>query len=153
MRPGVSNTPLQGIAYNTHPMNPDQLWNTIRDEAKQFAASEPLLAGYLQRTILDQPSLAEALGSHLAKLLANNFVGEQQLRNVMLAALQEDPAILNAVCKDIVACRERDAACTNYLLPVLYFKGFHALQVYRVAHHLYGRGQQSLAWFFQNLVS
>jgi serine O-acetyltransferase len=134
-------------------MNSEQLWQTIRDEAQQFAASEPLLSPYLQSIILEQPSLNHALALHLAKLLKNDFVGEAQLREVMGAAFRDEPAILLAAGADIVACRERDAACTHYLMPVLYFKGFHALQCYRVAHYLYRHGQRALAYFFQNLVS
>jgi serine O-acetyltransferase len=134
-------------------MNPDQLWQTIRGEAQQFVASEPLLAPYLQTIILGQASLADALALHLAKLLQNDFVSEAQLREVMVSAFRDEPAIMLAAGADIVACRERDAACTHYLMPVLYFKGFHALQSYRIANYLYRHGQPVLAYFFQNLVS
>jgi len=139
-------------------MNPQQLWQTIREEAQQFAASEPLLADYLRTTLIEQPSLAAALSHHLAKLLANSFVPEADLQKVILGAFEKDPSILQAVCRDIIACRERDAACSYFLLPILYFKGFHALQCYRVAHFLYTKGlegkpQCALAFFFQNLVS
>ena len=134
-------------------MNPEKLWQTILDEAGQFAAAEPLLANYLQTVIIQQPSLAAALSAHLAKLLTNAFVPEQKLQAVILTVFENDPAILQSVCKDIVACRERDAACNYFLLPLLYFKGFQALQGYRVAHHLYGNGQCALAFFFQNLIS
>lgn len=139
-------------------MNPQQLWQTIREEAQEFSASEPLLADYLRTTLIEQPSLAAALSHHLAKLLVNPFVPETDLQKVMLAAFEKDPTILQAVCKDIMACRERDAACSHFLLPILYFKGFHALQCYRIAHFLYTKGiegkpQCALAFFFQNLVS
>lgn len=139
-------------------INSQHLWSLILDEARQFAVSEPLLADYLQRTLITQPSLAVALSHHLAKLLANRFVPEADLQQVIAGAFEKDPAIMRAVERDIVACRERDAACNYFLLPILYFKGFHALQCYRVAHFLYTRGlegapQCALAFFFQNLVS
>jgi len=134
-------------------MNQQQLWQTILAEAKEFAASEPLLADYLRATIIEQPGLTEALSKHLAKLLVNPSIPEDKLQQVILDAFETDAAILEAVCKDIVACRERDAACNYFLLPVLYFKGFHALQSYRIGHHLYGKGQCALAFFFQNLIS
>jgi len=134
-------------------MEQQTLWRTIRDEADEFAASEPLLANYLQAVVIGQPSLAAALSTHLAKLLANAFIEEKKLQEVILATFEKDPAILRSVCRDIVACRERDAACNYFLLPVLYFKGFHALQGYRVAHYLYQNGQCALAFFFQNLIS
>jgi len=134
-------------------MNQQQLWNTIVQEAKEFAAAEPLLADYLQAVIITQPTLAAAFSTHLAKLLANAFVPEQKLQEVIQGALEKDATLLQSLCKDIVACRERDAACNYFLLPVLYFKGFHALEGYRVAHYLYVNGQCALAFFFQNLIS
>lgn len=134
-------------------MKPDQLWNTIRTEAQQFAADEPLLAGYLRDTILEQPSLAAALSHHLARLLKNPFVAEASLQEMIAAAFRADPAIVEAAACDIVACRERDAACNYYLMPVLYFKGFQALQCHRIAHYLYRHGQPASACFLQNLVS
>ena len=134
-------------------MTPDQLWKIIREEAQQIAAQEPLLAHYLRATILDQPSLADTLGVHLARLLVNSYVNEVQLRKLIAGALQEDPDILVAACRDIEACRERDAACTHYVMPLLYFKGFQALQVYRIAHYCFRHGQQALAYFLQHLVS
>lgn len=138
--------------------NERQLWTQILDEAKQFASSEPLLADYLRTTIMEQPTLAAALSQHLARLLCNPFVPQQNLQAVILGAFEKDPAIVRAMIRDIIACRERDAACHYYLLPILYFKGFHALQAYRVAHFLYTKGmdgkpQCALAFLFQNLIS
>lgn len=130
-----------------------QLWNTIVQEAEEFAASEPLLADYLRAVIIRQPTLAAALSTHLATLLANAFIPEKKLQGLILAAFEKDPSILQSVSKDIVACRERDAACNYFLLPLLYFKGFQALQGYRVAHYFYNNGQWALAFFFQNLIS
>ena len=49
--------------------------------------------------------------------------------------------------------RERDPACRTYLQPFLYFKGFQALQGWRVAHWLWGRGRETLAFHFQSRIS
>lgn len=134
-------------------MNAQTLWQQLVSEAKEFAAKEPLLAPYLQTAILDQPSLDHALSAHLARLLDNSFIAQASLRELIQQIFEQHPGIIAAVCRDMQACRERDAACSHYLLPFLYFKGFHALQAYRVAHALYGNGQCALAYFFQNLIS
>ena len=55
--------------------------------------------------------------------------------------------------RDISAWYERDAACDEYMIPLLHFKGFHALQAYRISHWLWRQGRQSLALFFQNRIS
>jgi serine O-acetyltransferase len=139
-------------------MDSNQLWQEIVKEAQAFAASEALLSDYLHQTLIQQPGLSHALSQHLARLLANHFISEQELQQVILSAFEADRHIVEALCRDIEACRERDAACNDYLVPVLYFKGFHALLCYRVAHFLYTKGlqgtpQPGLAFFFQNLMS
>ena len=54
---------------------------------------------------------------------------------------------------DICAVKERDPAVRYYSTPLLYLKGFHALQGYRVAHWLWQQGRHSLAVFLQNQIS
>lgn len=54
---------------------------------------------------------------------------------------------------DIQAVNERDSACCSLVTPLLYFKGFHALQAYRIAHWLWRQGRKPLALFLQNRIS
>ena len=51
------------------------------------------------------------------------------------------------------AIYERDPACDEYSLPLLYFKGFHAVQAHRINHWLYQNGRKTLAYFLQNRMS
>ena len=44
---------------------------------------------------------------------------------------------------DLHAVRERDAACVAYIQPLLFFKGFQALQAYRLAHWLWGHDRKA----------
>lgn len=48
---------------------------------------------------------------------------------------------------------ERDPACHEYIQPLLYFKGFHAIQAHRVSHWLYNQGRKHLAYYIQMRVS
>lgn len=133
--------------------DPDQLWQTLRGEAQAVAAREPVLASYIHSVVLHHQSLAEAVSFHLANLLDSHTAPALLLREVCLDALRSDPVILQNLCRDIVACYERDAACDHYLMPLLYFKGFHALQSYRIAHWLWQQGRTMLALHFQNRMS
>jgi serine O-acetyltransferase len=54
---------------------------------------------------------------------------------------------------DIIAVAERDPATTRYLEPVLYYKGFHALQAHRLAHYLWHRGRKDFALYLQSQSS
>jgi len=50
---------------------------------------------------------------------------------------------------DIVAVYDRDPACHRFLQPILFFKGFQAVQGYRISNWLWREGHKDLAYFFQ----
>ncbi len=133
--------------------SPDPIWDRIRSEAATHASEEPVLASFLHATILNHARLEMALSFHLASQLDSPTASSLLLREVMLAALDSDTAIRRAVRLDLQAVEDRDSACHEIYIPFLYFKGFHALQTYRVAHWLWKAGRQSLALFFQNRMS
>ena len=135
------------------PTNQDPIWERILEETAGHAAEEPILASFLHATILNHPRLELALSFHLANQLDSPTASSLLLREVMLQALQSDPAIREAVRADLQAVEERDSACHELYIPFLYFKGFHALQTQRVSHWLWRQGRESLALFFQNRMS
>mgnify|MGYP001826576569 CR=1 FL=1 len=131
----------------------DAVWQRIREETAGHAADEPILASFLHATILNHAKLEQALSFHLANQLDSPTASSLLLREVMLEAFKSDPDILERVRADLCAVMERDSACHELYIPFLYFKGFHALETYRVAHWLWRRGRESLALFFQNRMS
>ena len=68
-------------------------------------------------------------------------------------AFTNDPELIKAARADLVAIYERDPACHRLLQPILYFKGYQAVQAYRVGHHLWKKGKRDLAYFVQMRVS
>jgi serine O-acetyltransferase len=131
----------------------DPLWQEIRDEVKREAMREPMLASFLHATILNHDRLEDALSFRLAEKLESANLHAMQLREVIDQALSRSPAIGAAVRADLVGVRARDAACTGLCEPLLYFKGFHAIQAYRVGHWLWEDGRVALALHLQNRVS
>lgn len=131
----------------------DPIWQAIRSETRHQAEAEPALASFLHATILNHDTFEEALSYYLAQKLASPILNALQLRDIIAGALALDPGIAEAARADIQAVYERDSACNEYSLPFLHFKGFHALQCYRVAHHLWRSGRQALAYFLQSQVS
>lgn len=127
----------------------DPVWNTIRDEAAALAADEPLMASVVHAVILNHRSLEDALGYRIAEKLASPEMPALLLRELGQMALADDPEIGIAARADIIAVFERDPFCDRYLQPLMYFKGFIALQAYRVGHWLWGRGRRDLAMFIQ----
>lgn len=132
---------------------PDPVWAQIRRETKELSETEPALASFLHATILNHDSLEKALGFHLANKLANPAISALQIREIIEESIVKDTCLSKAVRADILAVYERDSACDSYAIPFLYFKGFHALQAYRVAHCLWRNDRRSLALFFQSHIS
>ncbi len=135
------------------PPNPDTLWRDIRREAKAAAEAEPVLASYFHAAILGHECLESALSYNLAQLLDNPVVSGLLIRQVIDEALRRDPHIMERMRADLMAHYERDPACNLYSMPLLYFKGFQALQAHRIGHWLWTHRRRPLALYLQNLVS
>jgi serine O-acetyltransferase len=146
------NTTLSKATTADSIKQPDNIWQQIYREAQSAAAEEPALAEFFNATILTHNSLGDALSNYLASKLASDKTQQAMLRTVMDRAFST-PDIISAVAADIAATVDRDSACTQYLTPFLYFKGFLALQAYRAAHQLWNEQRQSLALLVQYRIS
>ena len=131
----------------------DPVWSRMRSEGADLAAAEPALASFLYATVLHHERLESALSYHLSQKLGSTDVGPMMIRQIFDEAFASRPAIGEEVRADLVAVRERDPASRSYVEPMLYFKGFHALQSTRIAHWLWREGRESLALYLQNRIS
>ena len=131
----------------------DPIWSALRQQAEQLAESEPELASFAHATILKHDRLEEALSYHLAKKIGGEDLSPMQVREIFEDAFAADRSMGEAVRADLSAVFERDPACHSYVQGFLFFKGFHALVSYRVAHHLWNGGRKLMALFIQNRMS
>ena len=129
------------------------LWQTILAETAQAAQSEPMLASFLHQTVLRHSSIDRVLAFHLSSKLASPVMDSRALNEIFFQALDSDTRISKAMQADIVAYYERDPACDAYYLPLLDYKGFHAVQAHRINHWLWQHGRKTLAYFLQNRAS
>ena len=130
-----------------------QIWNRIREEVAADAVVEPALGEFLRHTILDHEHLEDALSHLLADKLATPAVPAERLRELFGQAFADDRSIGVAIREDLRAIVSRDPAARGYSTPLLYFKGFHALQAYRVAHYYWTRERAQLALYLQSQIS
>lgn len=131
----------------------DIIWETIREEVVRDTEHEPTLASFLHGVVLNHRKLEDALSFHLASKLESATIPAITLRDLIDEAFSGDHEIGAAVRADIQAVCTRDPACRGYLIPLLYFKGFHALQAYRVAHFYWKQGREPLALYLQSRIS
>lgn len=131
----------------------DPTWRRIQEEAMEMARQSPILASFLHTTILNRVRFEDALSYRLAQKLGSDSLTPLNLREVFDQALTQSEEIGEAARADIVAVFNRDPACKMFAQPFLYFKGYHALQSYRIAHWLWKSGEEPMALFLQNRIS
>ncbi|MDR0808842.1 MAG: serine O-acetyltransferase [Gemmobacter sp.] len=131
----------------------DPVWTRVCDEARAAVAVEPLLGGLVHSSLLHHPTMERALAYRFSLKLASGEMSEQILREIADAAYAADPCLGQAARADLVAVHDRDPACHRYLQPILFFKGYQAVQAYRVGHWLWTQGRHDLAYFVQMRVS
>jgi serine O-acetyltransferase len=131
----------------------DPLWRKLLEEASEAFEHEPLLRGLLRQTILDRDTFEEAVAYRIAGRLGNDVVTFAQIALAFENALSDMPSIGEAFRADIGAVIDRDPACTRFIEPFLYFKGYHALQTHRLAHWLWRHNRDDLALYLQSRSS
>lgn len=131
----------------------DPVWERIRTEAEQDALAEPMLASFLYSVVLNHKTLEDALSFILASKLGSSSVTALTLRDLFDTAFHDDHKIGIALRADIEAVISRDPACRGYSTPLLYFKGYHAIQSYRVAHYYWQADRKPLALYLQSRMS
>ncbi len=131
----------------------DPVWSHIREEAKAAVRDEPLLGGFIHSGILHHASLERALAYRFSLKLCSGEMSEQILREIADEAYDSDPGLGQAARADIVAVYDRDPACHRFMQPLMFFKGFQAIQAYRIGHWLWTSGRRDLAYFVQMRVS
>src|ERR1700741_714348 len=131
----------------------DPVWARIREEAEEVVRREPELATFIYSTILHHDTLEASVIHRISERLDHSDVSAELIRQAYADPLESGPDLGRAFRADIVATVDRDPAANRFIEPVLYFKGFHAIQTHRLAHWLWGQGRRDLAFYLQSRSS
>jgi len=131
----------------------DPVWKRIRQEAEDVTRREPELATFIFENILHHDTLEAAVIHRVSERLGNADVSGDLIRQAYGDALDDEPALAEIFRADIVATVDRDPATLRFLEPVLYYKGFHAIQTHRLVHWLHGKGRKDFALYLQSRSS
>ena len=131
----------------------DPVWTRLRNEAEAVVASEPALAGFVYTYVLNHARLEDAVAHRIADRLDSPAFDGDLISRAFAEMLEREHAYPVALRADLVAVYDRDPACTRFIEPVLYFKGFHAIQTHRLAHWLHGNGRRDFAFYLQSQAS
>ncbi|WP_158807942.1 serine O-acetyltransferase [Beijerinckia sp. L45] len=131
----------------------DPVFARMRGEAEDIIRREPEIAGFIYSTILNHDSLESVIVHRVAARLAHPDVQSDLIRQAYLDFIAKDPSFSEAFHADLLAVIDRDPACTRVIEPILYFKGFHAIQTHRLAHALWRAGRHDFALYLQSRAS
>ena len=131
----------------------DPIWDRVRSEAEDIVRREPELASFIYSTVLHHDRLEDSVVHRIAERLDHSALSGDLIRQTFDEALRDDPDLGNAFRADLVAVYDRDPATSRFIDPLLYFKGFHALQTHRLAHWLYQKGRKDFAYYLQSRSS
>ncbi|MEZ5872685.1 MAG: serine O-acetyltransferase [Nitratireductor sp.] len=139
------------IAANSVEIDP--VWRAVRDEAEAVIGSDPELATFIFSTILNHSTLEDAVIARIADRLHSREVPGDIVRVSFDHMLEAEPGWAETLRTDIAAVFDRDPACTRFIEPILYFKGFHAIQTHRLAHWNWKIGKRDFALYLQSRSS
>jgi serine O-acetyltransferase len=121
------------------------LWAQIVTEVRQYHRSEPQMTVLLERWVLQPQTMTDAMAIVLADKLGRAGP-EWPVHGLCQHVYNEVPELEEQMTRDLLAVRHRDPACFSLALPFLFFKGFHALQVHRIAHCLWRQDRKLSAF-------
>jgi serine O-acetyltransferase len=148
--PALSTKDAQRLSNNEVT---DPVWAALRSEAEVAMAQEPALASFVYATILSHDRLEDSICHRIAQRLGHVDVDAGLLMQTFQDVLVAQNGLGAVFRADLAAVLDRDPACTRYLEPLLYFKGFHALATHRFAHELWRQGRRDFALYLQSQSS
>ena len=131
----------------------DQLWRSVRREAESVLACDPLFGAALSAAILDHSDLGSALAHQIGERLGKSPADRKLLTHVAREAHHISPDLVDTASRDLQGIAVHDPATAGFLPPFLNFKGYVALQAWRVSNWLWHRDRTDLAFLLQSLSS
>lgn len=131
----------------------DPMFARLRKEAEEVVRREPEISAFIYASVLNNTSLESAVIHRVAARLHHQELPGDIIRQVFADFAARDPGVGEAFRADIMAVADRDPATTRLIEPVLFYKGFHAIQTHRLAHALLKAGRKDFAYYLQSRAS
>ena len=129
----------------------EDLWNQITKEVSSLINDDKSLESIFKRNILDFTNIKDSIVFIISNKLSSDDLSSDDINSSIKEAFSDKEIIL-ALERDINAIFFKDPACNYFFQPLLFFKGFHSIQSYRVAN--YWRDKKlALSLYIQSKVS
>jgi serine O-acetyltransferase len=134
-------------------MASDGLWREIRSEAQRAADADPVFGKALAGTILAYDDFPTALADLIGRRLGNSAAERARFTSFSRDAFRGEPDLIEMASRDLRSIALRDPAIAALLPPLLHYKGYVALQAWRVSNWLWHGDHRDAALLFQNEAS
>jgi serine O-acetyltransferase len=134
-------------------MASESLWQEIHGEAQRAAAADPIFGKALVGLILAHDDFTAALSDLIGRRLGDSAAERERFTTFSRDAFSGQPDLIEAAGRDLRAIGLRDPAIAGLLAPLLHFKGYVALQAWRVSNWLWHHDHRDAALLFQNEAS
>ena len=129
------------------------IWLSVQREAEAVVAGDPVLGSSLSIAILDHPGLGSAVAFQVGQRLGTGSADRAQFARIANEAFRASPDLVDAASRDLQGIVLHDPASKRLLPPLLNFKGYVALQAWRVSNWLWRQGRTDLALLLQSASS
>ncbi|QCI26601.1 serine O-acetyltransferase [Buchnera aphidicola (Thelaxes californica)] len=133
--------------------NLNYIWFKIKKEIYSILEKEKELKNFYQINLLNHDSIFDSLIHIISNKLKTNTFTTQNMKNIIQSIESYRSILEYKIKKDLQYIIHHDPVVRNYHVPLLYFKGFHALQAYRISNILWNQNRISLALYLQNQIS
>ena len=130
-----------------------EVWEQIQVSTKRMVKECPVLEKLGESVVFNSPTFQTALAKVLSRYNNDTAITTDQLFDLFESVYSKSSEIIEAAAYDITAVLSRDPAATDIAYPFFHFKGYHALQTYRISHFLWTHGQKDTAVFLQSRSS
>ena len=131
----------------------DDFWKELVELSRQISKSEPALEALMNKLVLTCTSFDQCLARIISSKLASYEVDRQTIFQVCMQAYHDDASILEAAIADVKAVVNRDPASSSIVRVLLFLKGPHVLEAWRVSHWLWQHNRRDFASFLQSRIS
>ena len=131
----------------------DDFWNDLVSLSIQIVKKEPALEALMNKLVLTCRSFDQCLARIISSKLASYEVDRQQLFQICMQAYADNPNLLCDAIADVYAVVNRDPASSSIVRVLLFLKGPHVLEAWRVSHWLWEKDRKDFASFLQSRIS
>jgi serine O-acetyltransferase len=128
----------------------NEFWRSIRHEAQRAVAIDPIFGSSLSAAILGHTDLGSAVAHQIGERFGKNTAERGQFARIAREAFLAAPDLVEAASLDLRGIAVHDPATTGLLPPLLNFKGYIALQAFRVSNWLWSNDRIDLALLLQS---